>query len=107
MVNFSQSNYNANENDELVQLMLVLSNPSSSDIIVYVDTIDREATGERFLLIKIKTRLMYHVVTSIKICSFKCCSSNGYSSREFSTFSTIPLIRTYVQVGNNQVSHHF
>jgi len=46
MVNFSQSNYNANENDELVQLMLVLSNPSSSDIIVYVDTIDREATGE-------------------------------------------------------------
>jgi len=47
MVNFSQSNYNANENDELVQLMLVLSNPSSSDITVYVDTIDREATGER------------------------------------------------------------
>jgi len=46
MVNFSQSNYSANENDELVQPMLVLSNPSSSDIIIRVDTIDREANGE-------------------------------------------------------------
>ena len=46
MVNFSQSNYGANENDELVQPMLVLSNPSSSDITIRVDTIDKEATGE-------------------------------------------------------------
>jgi len=45
-VNFSQSSYSANENDEVVQLMVVMSNPSSSDITIRVDTIDREATGE-------------------------------------------------------------
>jgi len=44
-VNFSQSSYSANEN-EVVQLMLVMSNPSSSSIAIRVDTIDREATGE-------------------------------------------------------------
>jgi len=46
MVNFSQSNYSASESDELVQPVLVLSNPSSSDITIRVDTINREATGE-------------------------------------------------------------
>ena len=47
-INFSQSNYSVKENDGLVQLMLVLSNPSSSNITIRIDTIDREATGETF-----------------------------------------------------------
>ena len=46
LVNFSQSIYGVNENDGLVQPMLVLSNPSSIDITIRVDTIDREANGE-------------------------------------------------------------
>ena len=45
-VNFSKSNYGIGENDGQVQPKLVLSNPSSTDFTIRVDTIDREAVGE-------------------------------------------------------------
>ena len=48
-VNFSKSIYDVGENDGRVQPMLVLSNPSSTDIIILVDTIDREAIGEALI----------------------------------------------------------
>ena len=68
-VNFSQSNYGANENDGLVQPMLVLSNPSSSDITIRVDTIDREATGERLKLTHAHSRS----ITALPINSLLVC----------------------------------
>ena len=43
---FNQSMYNVDEDDGLAQLILVLSNPSSSDITVQVVTEDGSATGE-------------------------------------------------------------
>lgn len=45
-VNFSKSNYGVGENDGRVQAMLVLSNPSSTDVTIRVDTVDGEAMGE-------------------------------------------------------------
>ena len=44
-VRFEQPIYNVNENDTL-QLVLILSNPSSSNVSVQVFTIDGSATGE-------------------------------------------------------------
>ena len=38
--------YFVNENNVSVQAKLILSNPSSRDIIVQVDTFDNNATGE-------------------------------------------------------------
>ena len=52
VVSFSQSTYSVNENAELVQPALVLSNPSSSEITVQVNDIGITATGE---LIHIKS----------------------------------------------------
>ena len=46
IVMFNQSMYNVDEDTGPAQLILVLSNPSSSDITVHVVTEDRSATGE-------------------------------------------------------------
>ena len=43
---FAQSTYNAAEDDGLVQPVLVLSYPSSTDITVQVNTSANSATGE-------------------------------------------------------------
>ena len=43
---FSEIIYSANENSGSVQFVLVLSNPSSTDITVQVDNTDGSATGE-------------------------------------------------------------
>ena len=43
---FNQSMYNVDEDDGPAQLILVLSNPSSSDITMQVVTEDGSATGE-------------------------------------------------------------
>ena len=48
---FSQSAYSVNENDEPAQAVLVLSNPSSSDITVEVFNTDGSATGESVFII--------------------------------------------------------
>ena len=45
-VMFNQSMYNVDEDDGPAQLILVLSNPSSSDITVQVITEDGSATGK-------------------------------------------------------------
>jgi len=45
-VSFSKSNYGVNENDGVVELILVLSNPLSSDVTIRITTFDREATGK-------------------------------------------------------------
>ena len=46
MVKFSQSTYSVNEDDGLVQPVLVLSNPSSTDITVQVRDNSNTTTGE-------------------------------------------------------------
>ena len=43
---FNQSVYSVNEDAGPVQLVLVISNPSSTDITVQVTNTDRSATGE-------------------------------------------------------------
>ena len=48
-VKFSQSTYSVNENSGVVQPVLVLSNPSSTDITVEVTSTDGSATGELIL----------------------------------------------------------
>jgi len=45
-VSFSKSNYDVNENDGVVKLTVVLSNPLSIDITISIITIDIEATGK-------------------------------------------------------------
>ena len=45
-VNFNQSTYSVDEDDGPAQPVLVLSNPSSTDITVQVRSIDITATGE-------------------------------------------------------------
>ena len=45
-INFSHDTYFVNENNISVQAMLILSDPSSRDIVVQVDTIDNNATGK-------------------------------------------------------------
>ena len=45
-VSFSQSAYSVNEDDGVVQPVLVLSNPSSTDITVQVRSNDNTATGK-------------------------------------------------------------
>ena len=45
-VNFNQSTYSVNENDRILQPVLILSNPSSTDITVQVRSTDKTATGE-------------------------------------------------------------
>ena len=46
IVHFSQSTYSVNEDDGVVQPVLVLSNPSSTDITVQVRDNSNTATGE-------------------------------------------------------------
>jgi len=45
-INFTQSTYLIDENDEMIQLGLVFSNPSSFDITVDIRTMDINATGK-------------------------------------------------------------
>ena len=45
-VNFSQSTYSVDEDDGPAQPVLVLSNPSSTDITVQVRSKNKTATGE-------------------------------------------------------------
>ena len=45
-VSFSQSTYSVNEDDGVVQPVLVLSNPTSTDITVQVRSNDNTATGK-------------------------------------------------------------
>ena len=45
-VNFDQTVYNVDEDDGSAQPVLVLSNPSSTDITVVVFSTDGSATGE-------------------------------------------------------------
>ena len=46
MISFDQSTYTVNEDDGPAQPVLVLSNPSSTDITVQVRSNDITATGE-------------------------------------------------------------
>ena len=59
-VNFSQSSYMVDENNEMVQFSVLLSNPSSSDIAIEVYSSDGTATG-KYVLIYIR---MYYRVTN-------------------------------------------
>ena len=43
---FDQSTYSINEDVGYIQLTLVLSNPSSTDITIQVTTTDKTATGK-------------------------------------------------------------
>ena len=45
-VKFSQSAYSVGENSGMVQITLVLSNPSSTDITIQVTNTDGSANGE-------------------------------------------------------------
>ena len=45
-VSFEQQTYNVNESNEKVQVVLVLSNPSSTDIIIEVVNTDGSAIGK-------------------------------------------------------------
>ena len=45
-VNFSQSTYSVDEDDGPAQPVLVLSNPSSTDITVQIKSKNKAATGE-------------------------------------------------------------
>ena len=45
-VSFEQQTYNVNESNEKVQVVLVLSNPSSTDIIIVVTNTDGSAIGK-------------------------------------------------------------
>ena len=45
-VKFSQLAYSVGENNGMVQILLVLSNPSSTDITVQVSNTDGSASGE-------------------------------------------------------------
>ena len=49
-INFSKSNYVIREIDGLVKPMLILSNPSSTDITIGVSTVGMEAIGEYYLM---------------------------------------------------------
>ena len=46
ILSFNQSTYSVNEDSEQVQLALVLSQPSSTDIYVFITVIDGNTTGE-------------------------------------------------------------
>ena len=49
-VSFAQLTYNVNEDDEIVEPVLVLSNPSSSVITVQVFSTDGSATGKQLTI---------------------------------------------------------
>jgi len=51
-VSFNQSTYSVNEDDGPAQPVLVLSNPSTTDITVQVSTSDGTATGKDKSLVK-------------------------------------------------------
>ena len=50
-LSFKLSTYIINESDELVELVLLLSNPSSTDITLQVLTTDGSATGKNNVLL--------------------------------------------------------
>ena len=50
IVTFTQSTYNVDEDDGPVQPVLILSNPSSTDITISVFSTDGSATGKDTLL---------------------------------------------------------
>ena len=45
-MSFEEQSYNVNESNEKVQVVLVLSNPSSTDIIIEVVNTDGSAIGK-------------------------------------------------------------
>ena len=45
-VSFMNPKYNVNENDGTVQFVLVLTNPSSTNIMLQVTNVDNTATGK-------------------------------------------------------------
>ena len=49
-VNFEQPNYTINETDRIVRLVMVLSNPSSTNISVQVSSTDGSATGKQLTI---------------------------------------------------------
>ena len=54
-VMFSETTYSVNENAGSAQPVLVLSNPSTSDVTVEVTTTDGSATGEYYSILIINT----------------------------------------------------
>ena len=48
VVNFMQSAYSASENNGFVQIELISSNPSSSDIVIVLLSTEASATGKYF-----------------------------------------------------------
>ena len=48
-INFSHETYFVNENNVSVQAKLILSNPSSRNITVQIDTFDNNATGKLWM----------------------------------------------------------
>ena len=49
-VSFNQSSYSINENNGPVQIVVVLSNPSSSDITIQVLNTDESATSKKHVI---------------------------------------------------------
>ena len=62
-VNFDQSTYGIDEDKGPVQLMLILSNPSTADITIRVFSNDGLATGEDFILF-----IHHALIADNKIC---------------------------------------
>jgi len=54
-VTFNQSTYNVDEDDGPLQPVLVLSNPSSTDITISVFSTDGSATGKNTLILSTLT----------------------------------------------------
>jgi len=53
IINFSQSTYSVNENDDLVQTVLILSNPSVFDVTLQNRDISVDSPGIKHLYITI------------------------------------------------------
>ena len=52
-ISFNESTYNVDESAELLQSVLVLSNPSSTNITVEVFSIDGSATGQQLSCVEL------------------------------------------------------
>ena len=59
-VRFHQSKYSVSEKDQLLQPLLVLTEPSSTNITVLIKSIDITATGEYIIINK---RFTYYLIT--------------------------------------------
>ena len=58
MVNFDQSVYSTDEDKGLVQLVLILSSPSITDITVRIFSVDGSATGKDLYYVLIQLYLL-------------------------------------------------